>query len=74
MNKKGASLNLIWTKVYIHKSAHKNTNYLCLGLFFSIILTFGLLKIFNKTTMSILDKKALTFLENYLNNAAPTGH
>ena len=24
--------------------------------------------------MSILDKKALTFLENYLNNAAPTGH
>jgi len=24
--------------------------------------------------MSILDKKALTFLENYLNNAAPTGY
>tara|TARA_B110000046_G_scaffold24869_1_gene24043 strand:+ start:1024 stop:2103 length:1080 start_codon:yes stop_codon:yes gene_type:complete len=24
--------------------------------------------------MTILDKKALTFLENYLNNAAPTGH
>ena len=24
--------------------------------------------------MNILDKKALTFLENYLNNAAPTGH
>ena len=24
--------------------------------------------------MSILDKKALTFLENYLNNASPTGY
>ena len=24
--------------------------------------------------MSILDKKAITFLENYLNNAAPTGY
>ena len=24
--------------------------------------------------MSILNKKALTFLENYLNNAAPTGY
>jgi hypothetical protein len=24
--------------------------------------------------MNILDKKSITFLENYLNNAAPTGY
>ena len=24
--------------------------------------------------MSLLDKKSITFLENYLNNAAPTGY
>ena len=29
---------------------------------------------FNYIIMSILDKKALKFLENYLNNAAPTGY
>ena len=38
-----------------------------LGLF--LLLAF--LK-FNLLFMSILDKKAITFLENYLNNASPT--
>ena len=38
-----------------------------LGIFLLLELKFNI-------TMNILDKKALTFLENYLNNAAPTGY
>lgn len=41
--------------------------------FFGIIITFEFQK-FQPSTMRILDKKALGFLEEYLNNASPTGY